>query len=388
MGSISEISFDGYSILENKNGFYHDVFILLFNPDDYFEERRMREQLVWKDGWTESYQEYTFKGFRQTAGVCKQRLELYGQGNAKISENFSKIIEVIEPESYYFPIQNVTYEMYRAELKNILDNGLSGDGSINTDLLNTLVSGELFFPKLETSDCIYCILDSLHDNAIVEYNLTDVINGGWVDLSEIMNFEIEKIIVLTEGSTDAEFISKSLKLLHPSLFNYYHFVDFKGFKVEGGASALIKILKAFAASNVKHPVIGLFDNDAVGLLELSKLSNIRMPANIRLVSLPYLEFASNYPVKISTEHVLININGIACGIEMYLGKDLLRVDGNYRNVSLTTFNHPSSSYHGSLEDKSLVQDLFRAKVAASDINGMEDMSIVLKCLFDAFKPSP
>lgn len=384
MGSISEISFDGYSILENKNGFYNDVFNLLFNPDDYFEETRMRDQMVWENGWSESYQEYTFKGFRQTVGNCRQRLEIYGQSISKTTENFNKIIEVVDPESYYFPIQSVTYSMYRAALKNILDNGLSGDGSINTDLLNTLVSGELFFPKLETSDCIYCILDSLDDNAIVEYNLTDVINGGWVDLSEIMNFEIEKIIVLTEGITDAEFISKSLKLLNPHLFNYYHFVDFKGFKVEGGASAMVKMLKAFAASNVKHPVIGLFDNDAVGLLELSKLSNVKMPSNIRLVSLPYLEFASNYPVKISTDHALMNINGIACGIEMYLGSDLLSIDGSYRNVSLTIFNHPSSKYHGSLEDKSVVQDLFRAKLAASDMNGMEDMSMVLKGLFNAF----
>ena len=57
-----------------------------------------------------------------------------------------------------------------------------------------------------------------------------------------------KIMLLTEGVTDSRILSTSLKAFYPETRELYSFVDFEGFRVEGGASPLARLLRGFAGA--------------------------------------------------------------------------------------------------------------------------------------------
>lgn len=60
-----------------------------------------------------------------------------------------------------------------------------------------------------------------------------------------------------EGKSDTELIMLALEKFFPALFDYYQFIDFNEYKVEGSASALVRAVKSFAAAKVSHPIIAL-----------------------------------------------------------------------------------------------------------------------------------
>ncbi|MBK8328064.1 MAG: hypothetical protein IPL09_01005 [Bacteroidetes bacterium] len=159
------------------------------------------------------------------------------------------------------------------EVKNIIDFKEKTYDHLDINLRDSLTSGDLGIYGQSIDSQLYSILSVLPNNEIVEYDLTDVFFGGWLDISRVKSIDYEKIIILTEGKTDVEFISKSIEKLFPYLKDYYHFIDFDEYKVESSASALVKLVISFAAAKVKHPIIALFDNDTAGLKEMKKLSS-------------------------------------------------------------------------------------------------------------------
>ncbi|RZK01677.1 MAG: hypothetical protein EOO43_24090 [Flavobacterium sp.] len=245
------------------------------------------------------------------------------------------------------------------------------------------MNDELFIDGLGIAHGLYLVLSCLQPDEIVEYDFSWIINGGWVK-DEVPLIEVEKIIVLTEGKTDAEFISKSVQMLYPHLHAYYHFIDFDGFKVEGNASALVKMIKAFAASNVKHPIIAIFDNDTAGLSEMNNILRINLPNNIKVIKLPDIPLAKKYPTIGPTGVKVQNVNGLACGIEMYLGKEILLYDNAFTPIRWRDYKDSLGQYHGVLDRKDEVQNKFREMVKQNEKWDMAEMRILLNEMFDAF----
>jgi hypothetical protein len=62
------------------------------------------------------------------------------------------------------------------------------------------------------------------------------------------------VIVLTEGITDAEFLSKALVVLYPHLTDLVRFLDYER-KPEGSASAVLRTVRAFDAAGTKVSVL-------------------------------------------------------------------------------------------------------------------------------------
>lgn len=81
----------------------------------------------------------------------------------------------------------------------------------------------------------------------------------------------------------------------------------------------------------------------------------------------------------------MNINGFACGIEMYLGNDVLTKDGVAIPVQWKAFNEKEKKYQGEISDKIYIQDKFRSKVKSIQMSNYDDMELILKMMFDAFK---
>jgi hypothetical protein len=218
-------------------------------------------------------------------------------------------------------------------------------------------------------------LEAFRDDEDVSYDLTDLIDGGYFEAEAEMvryaeycisrEYEVQRtIIVLTEGSTDRWIIERAMKLLSPHLAPFFSFMDFDGVRIEGGAGALANIVRAFSGARVSNRVIALFDNDTAGRTALASLKAIALPPNIKAFALPQIEIASSYPTLGPSGVSVMDINGMACGIELYLGVDVLtEPDGALAPVQWKGFDVKLRQYQGELLTKGEVLDRFREKIA-------------------------
>lgn len=385
MGSYSHITFNNYPIFTAKNSYRTDVVDSIFLPEDYISEVRLnnsRNKLTWEVD-LEDDSEYTFKGYRQTAKICKQRLEIFGTKFSTAKKDFETArIKADEDGDYNFPIKKVTYKKYLDELRNILANENKDWDFISRNLKEGLINNELSIYGQSIESVLFSILSIIPEDSIVECDLSEVIENGWVE--EPGNSDnIEKIIVLAEGKTDTEFISKALSRLYPHLFRYYHFIDFDEFKVESNASALAKLVIALTASNIKHPFIVLFDNDTTGIFEMKRLMQIKLPENIKVLKFPDIKLAKSYPTIGPTGIKKMNINGLACGIEMYFGHDVLMKNNTVIPIHWKAYNDREKQYQGEITEKNYVQEKFREKLKSGS-GDFTDIKTLLNMIFNAF----
>ncbi len=63
----------------------------------------------------------------------------------------------------------------------------------------------------------------------------------------------------------------------------------------------------------------------------------------------------------------MDVNGLAGSIEMYLGTDVLTVDGRLQPVVWGGYVSRLGAYQGEISDKDRVQERFREKVAAAKL---------------------
>jgi hypothetical protein len=389
MGSYSQITFADYPIFDNKNWYYHEIVNSIFLPDDFICEKRKyrtRNLLVWGDAYENEKGTFEFKGYKQTVKVCKDRLEIFGASYKKAKKDFQQAKKISRQEGFYdFPLSNLTYQQYLFEIKSIIDSKEKTYDQLNINLRESLSSGDLGIYGLSLDSHLYSILSVLSDNEIVEYDLTDVINGGWVEISQAKYVDYEKIIILTEGKSDVEFISKSIEKLYPHLKDYYHFIDFDEYKVESSASALVKLITSFAAANVKHPIIALFDNDTAGLKEMKKLTSRIVPPNIKILRYPDIALAKKYPTVGPTGKKKMNVNGYACSIEMYFGVEVLTIDNELIPIQWKGFDDKEKKYQGEIAEKNYVQETFRKKLQKNTMSESKELKELLNGIFNAYK---
>lgn len=389
MGSFSHMTIAEYPIFENKNAYYEEVVNLIFLPEDFVLEQRLnssRNIIIWGDAYENKKGKYIFKGFKQTAKTCKQRLEIYGTSIQKAKNDFQSAKKIAREEGFYkFPIHKVSFEQYLNEISNILTNKKRNDNQLYTNLKDSLIAGELGIYGQSSQGHLYSILSVLPDDTTIEYDLTEVIDSGWVKEQEVKKINIEKIIVLTEGKTDVEFISAGLTKLYPHLSDYYHFIDFDEYKVESNASALVKLVISLVASNIKHPIIVLFDNDTAGIMEMKKLNSIRLAQNFKILKYPDLKLAKKYPTIGPTGIKKMNVNGLACGIEMYFGQETLTKKNELIPIQWKGFNEKEKKYQGEISEKTYVQEEFRKKIKSNETIDFSDIDLILNEIFDAYK---
>jgi hypothetical protein len=389
MGSYSQITFADYPIFDNKNWYYQEIVNSIFLPDDFICEKRKystRNLLVWGDAYENEKGTFEFNGYKQTAKVCKDRLEIFGASFKKAKKDFQQAKKISRQEGFYdFSLSGLTYDNYLLEIKSIIDSKEKTYDQLNINLRESLTSGDLGINGLSLDSHLYSILSVLPDNEIVEYDLTDVINGGWVEKSQAKYVDYEKIIILTEGKSDVEFISNSIEKLFPHLKDYYHFIDFNEYKVESSASALVKLITSFAAANVKHPIIALFDNDTAGLKEMKKLTSMTVPSNIKILRYPDIAIAKKYPTIGPTGKKKMNVNGSACSIEMYFGSDVLTRDNELIPIQWKGFDDKEKKYQGEIVDKNYVQDRFKKKLRQNTMMEIREMTELLNEIFRAYR---
>ncbi|MBI5354373.1 MAG: hypothetical protein HZB50_17165 [Chloroflexi bacterium] len=291
-------------------------------------------------------------------------------------------------------------------LERVVKEDLSLDGFQKTNqeekILKYLLRYDgIDFPCTDIRYTLRLLADLAPDDSLVEYDYSSLVgecysnNDKLVEISlNLLSKDYEvasKIIVLTEGTTDAELIEKSLHLLYPHLSDYYYFMNFKVSNVEGSASKLVHTVRAFVGSGIKNRTIALFDNDLAGLDEKANLSKTKIPPNIKVLAYPDLDFAKSYPAINPTGISYLDINGIACCLEMYFGSDILKTPNGFTPVRLRGDTNAQGKKQGVVEQKTKIQNEFRKKLKIcrelpENISKMdwEPMRLLLDKIFNAF----
>jgi hypothetical protein len=318
-----------------------------------------------------------------------------GSAARSIARRKAKALQFLNSESWIDALRII--RKYHLEQYGPDDRMLSSFGALVEYMLKEYSYG---YPGPDVCIALCLALEVTTDEEVF-YDVTDLIddpyaaNEDFLELAQNLQSpehgSRSQIIILTEGRSDRRILADSIDLLYPHLNDYFRFMDFDGAGVEGGAAALTKLVKAFAGARIFNKVLAIFDNDTAGEVSFRALAKSQIPTNIRVMKLPYLEYLSKYPTIGPTGKAVLDVNGIAGSLELYLGQDVLMdVSGNLTPVQWLGFDQSLGRYQGAVLNKSAIQDRFHKKVISAkesaifntgDWTGVET---VLKALFSAF----
>lgn len=414
MSSYASLTLGSLEIGDSRNGVDPEL-IWLFRPSDKHVEkvtRRNRARLA-KYILPEYIEEFddanplTCVEYRCTVADLRDRLDLKGFTLEMAKERFNQVglqyeAQVMETESHSETCSQklcpLTIESWLDAIIRIKEECLTEETltkvpsddeqlPLLTDMLQFSNRNTYGFPGLgsayglPTFDYllfIRLVIESARSDEYLVYDLTDLVYAGYVDeeddcvtLAEVeTNTSIvfhQKVIVLTEGRTDKDFLERSLKILYPHLSDYFHFFDFNLNKHPGGTGVLANLVRAFAAASVEHRILALFDNDASAKDALKNLDAESFPGNIRFRHYPDLAMAENYPTIGPSGRDTMNVNGLAGSLELYLGQDVLKSDdGELPPVQWIGYQRGVCQYQGEVLDKKKIQDRFSAKLRACE----------------------
>lgn len=426
MGTYTTLSLSGFDLVSSKSRVIPEVMTVFQERDRAGRWISMDDgQVVAAPGQGEDVMWEVY--YEVSAEVACQRLDIMGFSLERSKREYDEIRraeidgmrEADEHNNDVFYVAKVrelehrTFERYVEALRVIIALGqrhrLPEETFNELDAVSQyLLKGEhdewplLGFLCHDVRSFMRAALSTVDPRSTLRQDVSELISSGWADHDErIRDNAVETLvarypenaprIVLTEGSSDADILAKSLAVLFPHLVGYFSFFDFHGSKAAGGASQLISVVKAFAAAGVANRVVALLDNDTAAHEAARSLRNITLPANIAVVHCPARDWLRQYPTLGPSGDVALDVNGKAGSLELYLGRDVLAEDGALCPVQWAGYSQAMRAYQGELINKSGVSERWRAKAERcltdpTQIDGAswEDLRFVWEQIFDAF----
>ena len=81
----------------------------------------------------------------------------------------------------------------------------------------------------------------------------------------------------------------------------------------------------------------------------------------------------------------MNVNGLACSIDMYFGVDVLTRNKELIPIQWKGFEEKEKKYQGEIADKNYVQETFRKKLRTAEVAEIEELNKLLNGIFNAYK---
>ena len=264
MGSITEFSIDGYSLLQTKSYADNEVLAIFRESDKCVVDRSVSP---------EDDELYTVILYQCTAWKIAQRLDIMGFTLVRAKQDFEQFLreaikeipsaEEDKDELYTArreQLGKMTFEQYAKNLRSVMSRRLRPEmfgRSKRTDVtdMERYILDDHYEERLLLgyfcSDLRFLIRLScslVSPDAIVEQDLTDVVNAGYYQMEEPISSNAlkaltsdypinAKIIVLTEGSSDATILQETLSILYPHLTEFYSFFDFGASRAAGESCA-------------------------------------------------------------------------------------------------------------------------------------------------------
>ena len=275
---------------------------------------------------------------------------------------------------HYYPKVNIDFDTFRqalhaVDLGRVRNDEYYGDFDLGEfaeyvlsdpefKRVSAALSGEVtrddgtFFENLDP----YLILRLLGENPTnlerdLVWGIHDVIAGRWVENDEVFEplADESKFLIVTEGSSDSNILKTALPLVAPDVADFFNFVDMKDNYPFAGTGNLVNFCKGLAAINAQNKIVVILDNDTAGLEALQGLQSLKLPRNMRTVSLPYLDSFSRFPTLGPTGEAAEDVNGRAVAIECFL--DLTFGPREPHAIRWTGFNPRRHAYQGELVAK-------------------------------------
>lgn len=428
MSHYADLKFAGYSIWSMKN--VADPFVMeLFTKE---------ERLVYTK--IEDYEDHLVFEYQSTVEQFIQRLEILGYSLSRARESFQEGIKKLHEEmelsnSECEIFSGFDYETWKECMQIIIEHNLSrwdiekrlpeldipehlhsyilfilgkfvfeesgnipeyyfvASFELGFSIFGDQYYGRSYSPCAELGDIFRAVLDICDLSESVNFDYSSLIAWGTYDEEEDITEEpAKKVIILTEGSTDREFLERTLKVLYPELSKYYYFLEFHSSNLQGGASSLIHLVKGFVGAGIFNRTIAILDNDTAALDALRSLRDVSLPDTIRVITLPHLSLAENYPTIGPQGNINVDINGLACSIEIYFGIDVLsNAQGELEPIQWMGYNKTLQQYNGEIIAKREIQEKYRTlldKVERGQIGINEcdwsGMKEIFQSIFSAF----
>lgn len=260
------------------------------------------------------------------------------------NEYYARVI--FESEIEYSTVKNSYSKKYGKVKKKGADNKIdnSTDSEDTTEFyaqIDPLIKLRILADNPENLDykVTFCIPDF---SGMCLRKKEEVLNGR--------NFE--KILIATEGKTDAYILRNVLDQVFPKISDIFYFFDYSSDENLNisGCKELHKFCKHLSQLN-HGKVIALFDNDGDGNVEYNKAKKIN-DSTLLVTKLPDLEEYKNYIENTPWSSEVIDLNGKAIAIESFLD-----IPSNCK-IKWEKGQH----FQGKLQSKKLYQEEFK-KVA-------------------------
>lgn len=436
MGSYAQLYLGHISIAATKGGFDPSLMILFREEDKVLYEGKVKDlpnevrENTFSD-YDSNDDVHIFKYVTSSKtlvdrltvlgyslGACKKSFNVSVQNRLTDFERYQSDFAKLDDASEYIQskylekifYENITPEKWLENLHTILEGALPAPPQTiskdsETFLLDymrskSFYSNQLGFPSQELCVFLRLALEYCTDTTIC-YDLSDLCYDGDDPIIENAQYMIQedvhraqKTIILTEGSTDRVFLSRSLNLLYPHLADYYRFFDYDDGKLAPGAPNLRKLVQSFSSANIVNRVIALFDNDAAGHEALLTLNETTLTDNIVATYYPDLEIAKCYPTIGPTGSANADVRECACSLEFYLGEDLLlNQDHTFAPVQWSSLNNKIGKYQGELTSKKHIQKEFKKRLEECEADptkivnyDWEGLHKIFNTVFTAFHP--
>lgn len=341
MGSYATLFVSSFEVYSCKS-YIIPTLMTLFRESD-------RNQMCWTDEDGEERESFRYIN---RVGSIKLRLDIMGFNLTNTINEFTLIndshytVEHVNDNWNEVLLEGYHFDNWLKAMKiivgserywfNLKEEFKPNDDPILYHILDEHEEGDSFW-GFECSDIRYVIrglLELFNDEDPLYIDYSELVDAGYyseedaiceLSLQSLANEYItnEKVIILTEGSSDITIIKRTMEYLYPDIVDFYSFMDFNQSNASGSASSLVAYIKAFIGSGIRTRIIALFDNDTAADEAIMAFNKINIPSNIKVLRYPSLEQFNEYPTIGPHGMGYTNINGLACSIEMYLGRDML-----------------------------------------------------------------
>lgn len=403
MGTYTDLTIGDYAVLTTEGGVSWEAMTVFRESDKRVFKRNIHNyaEVPWQTPDEDPDVEVACV-YSNTARHVRQRLDVMGfsfrrmqaELRSGISTMTRGIREMLEPfdEGEYSSelnakmmlLEEASFDDWMNSFRYILDNRLSIHFWDHPSADHPPLVRLMLDHNEEEGDPLYCFpvgdvryllrvfVEVAEDEATVKQDVTALVHEGIFSSGDelctiaaktlIANTPFDsKIIILTEGTTDKHALELSLEVLYPHLSGYFAFIDFDSSNLAGGASSLAATVKAFVGSGITNRIVAIFDNDTAAWVARKGLAKTKLPDNIIDIAYPELELARDYPAIGPNGLSRMDINGLACSIELYFGTDTLTVDGQLTPIHWKGYDESVKKYQGEINNKKGLQDAFFRK---------------------------
>ncbi|MCU8290952.1 HEPN/Toprim-associated domain-containing protein [Vibrio vulnificus] len=214
----------------------------------------------------------------------------------------------------------------------------------------------------------------------VTWEFGPIVHAGWVQRDEFRGgvLKKQKILIATEGTSDARILRRGIDVLRPDVADFFNFVDVEERHPFWGTGNLVKFAEGLLRIDVLNQVLFVFDNDAEGVDAFYKLKKLNLPANMGAMLLPELEEFTEFKTVGPEGENVSNINGRAVAIECYL--DLRLKQYPAPQITWSNFKKDINTWHGALDYKESYSKHFYAQTDEVLLNGSYDVSKLSKLI--------